>query len=236
MKTLEKEILRILNEKFLSDPKYIQNNIYVFNKWESDYFALTKSMNSYEIEVKTSKSDFSNDFAKTEKHDLLSGKVPKYDTSNTGALGPVPLVPNYFFYACVDGVIDVKDVPSYAGLIYVKIDTASIKVIKKAPILSPMKFDSSYYRLDEKFYGRLISVQKRLNEELSGDSTKKQVSCAVEAVRRSAEQAFWSSCPFRSGESEFPMCVNPECLKGNQHSCDCLLQCDRGRIFKKVLR
>lgn len=59
----EKSILDILNYQFLSQPKYLLNNLYVFS-WESDYLAMTKSGYWYEIEVKISRADFKADFKK----------------------------------------------------------------------------------------------------------------------------------------------------------------------------
>lgn len=63
MELNEKEILKILNRSFLSSPKYLMNNLFVYD-WESDYLAITKSLYAYEIEVKISINDYRNDFKK----------------------------------------------------------------------------------------------------------------------------------------------------------------------------
>lgn len=230
MKSLEKEILKVLNENFLVSPKYIQNNIHVFEGWESDYFAVTKDFYAYEIEVKTSRQDFQNDFAKTEKHALFYGLKTKYISAKDSHVGPVSLVPNYFYYACIEGLLSKDDMPEYAGLIHVTLSPASIKVIKKSPLLSPLKFNPVYYKLDEKFYGRLVNIQRQVREMGTDLAIREQAAGAAAAVRDSAVRAFWYTCPFHSGEEDFPMCN-----KGRKGE-DCLLQCELGRLFKSKLK
>ena len=44
----ERGILDILNRQFLVSPRWIINNLYVYN-WESDYLAITRSMYAYEV-------------------------------------------------------------------------------------------------------------------------------------------------------------------------------------------
>lgn len=48
-------------------------------------------------------------------------------------------MPNRFYFACPEGLIDVKDIPEYAGLIYVNDHSAT--VIKNAPVLHKRKFN-----------------------------------------------------------------------------------------------
>ena len=64
---------KIIQEKLRGhfDHVYKLTNSYIFS-WECDYFGITKSTGYvYEIEIKTSKSDFNADFKKTEKHHCL---------------------------------------------------------------------------------------------------------------------------------------------------------------------
>lgn len=49
------------------DNEYELTNSYIF-RWESDYFGISKSGLAYEIEIKTSRSDFFADFNKVDKH------------------------------------------------------------------------------------------------------------------------------------------------------------------------
>lgn len=50
---------------------YQLENSFVF-RWESDFFCISKSGYIYELEVKTSRSDFNADFRKRNKHEILS--------------------------------------------------------------------------------------------------------------------------------------------------------------------
>jgi hypothetical protein len=43
-------------------------------------------------------------------------------------------IPNRFYYACPDGIIDLKDVPDYAGLIWINENAA--RIIKQAPFIT----------------------------------------------------------------------------------------------------
>lgn len=64
---------------------------------------------------------------------------------------------------------------------------------------------------------------------------EKGVRAGAEAVRKSARDAFRAQCPhiaFPYGK-EFPMCDDHE----QDHPMrDCILQCEKGRIFKNVLK
>lgn len=68
----ERGILDILNRQFLVSPRWIINNLYVYN-WESDYLAITRSMYAYEVEVKISLADYNKDFEKEGKHQVMQG-------------------------------------------------------------------------------------------------------------------------------------------------------------------
>lgn len=58
-----------------SNPKYILENLYVFN-WESDFLVKTRSGYWYEVECKISLADFKNDFVhKWQKHELMKTGV-----------------------------------------------------------------------------------------------------------------------------------------------------------------
>lgn len=235
MNATETNILKILNRNFLSGPKYIMNNLHVYN-WESDYLAITTSLYAYEIEVKISHSDFIADFKKTSKHLVLSGSsnkrgVPDYKRG----------CPNYFWYACPPGIIQENEVPLYAGLIYVDVKTNRYSVIRSAPRIHKEKFDSSLHKLEEKFYYNMNTWKARAEDKRYGDPEeikKKGVKQGARAVRESAWRAFQRSCPFYfmdGGNEDFPMCCNDEITEKFQFK-DCYLQCERGKIFKKLLK
>ena len=132
-------------------------NRYIFEKdWECDFFSVTNSGYMYEVEVKISKSDYQADFIKF-KHKLFEGrndkeviKEAKYRYSKRWKknvrrapekkVDPQKVkMPNRFFFACPEGLIDVKDIPEYAGLIYVNDNGATI--IKQAPFIHKRKFN-----------------------------------------------------------------------------------------------
>lgn len=79
---------------------------YYIGHWECDVLEVTKDGYTCEYEVKISKSDFRSDFLKQNKD------LKKYDSLKSGNRV------NYFYYVVPDGLIDVSDIPDYAGLIY----------------------------------------------------------------------------------------------------------------------
>ena len=139
----EKNIQKILNMYYLtrSSCKYITNNLYILGH-ESDYLAITRSGLIHEIEIKISRNDYKNDFKnKKEKHLLLESK-------ETNSIKK----PDYFYYAVPNKMIDVNEVPEYAGLIYIIDVFPYVVIAKKAPRLKKEKTDISLLNLEEKFY------------------------------------------------------------------------------------
>lgn len=226
----EQQALKILIRDFLSNPRYVMNNLYIY-KWESDYLAITGAGYAYEIEVKISASDFRNDFKKSHKHLTLSG------SKTNGVID----APNYFYYACPEGIILPSEIPFYAGLLYFYPEgMGSYRVIKKAPSIHAGKFDVESHGLRDKFYYNMMTWKKKAESRVYGDpevSRKKGVAEGARAVRDSAEQAFALTCPFVSLEygSDFPQCKDPDVTK-DRPSRDCILQCKRGKEFKTKLK
>jgi hypothetical protein len=143
-----------------STVRYFLNNLYVFsNSWESDYLSLTKSGYLYEGEVKISKSDFKADFKKEKKHLLLETKY------NGKSLSDNDLCPHYFFYAVPEGLIDVSEVPEYAGLVYATTYYPYVKWVKKPPLLHKEKYDDTTLNLQEKFYYNMINWKRKALKE-----------------------------------------------------------------------
>lgn len=186
----EQQILKILNRNFLSNPKYIINNLHIYD-WESDYLAITKNLYAYEIEVKITYQDFKNDFKKEDKHVCLAGKKKVCSDIIQGyRLKVIP--PNYFWYASPPNIIPVKDVPSYAGLMYVDMESNRINVIKQAPLLHKTKFDAGQHFLTDKFYYNMMTWKKQSHVKSicrSGKGQKRR--CEGRSVRR---QAFSHRC------------------------------------------
>ena len=177
----------------MSTQKYVLENLYVF-KWESDKFIETRSGLIYEFEIKVSRSDYKNDFKhKQDKHVILEGKeehIPSYeeykkrfahygdDIGDKYYRTENFKKPNYFYYAVPEGMIDVGEVPEYAGLVYVLPEGAyetrdgrwcseGFYVVKNAPKLHSEKYADDDLKLSEKFYYNMLSWKEKCREEKS---------------------------------------------------------------------
>lgn len=139
----EEQIQNDLRRHFMSESniKFVAENLFIY-EWESDLWFLTKANIAYEIEIKITKADFKNDFKKQDKHIILETKDDKKKI----------LKPNFFYYAVPENLIDVSEIPEYAGLIYMKEYFPYFDVIKSAPKLTTNKFDEQQLNLLEKFY------------------------------------------------------------------------------------
>ncbi|MBO5546211.1 MAG: hypothetical protein J5951_06085 [Bacteroidales bacterium] len=158
----EKSIQRALNLHYLSDPRYLIHNLFVF-EWESDYLAKTKSGYWYEVEIKISLADFKNDFKKKDKHEILKNGRCWDRYWATGYLDK--LRPNYFAYCVPEPLVPKVEalVPEYAGLFGV--DEHGFLVMHKAcPKLHGEKLTDEQLKLAEKFYYNWVE-EKRKNRE-----------------------------------------------------------------------
>ncbi|MCA8829413.1 hypothetical protein [Hymenobacter pini] len=72
---------------------------------EADVLVLRKTGYVAEYEVKVSRADFKADFRKLSKHDFLKAGHQ--------------WCANEFWFACEEGLIQLDEVPEYAGLIYI---------------------------------------------------------------------------------------------------------------------
>ena len=156
--------------------KYEITNLYVYG-WESDYLAITKADVAYEIEIKISKADFKNDVKnKTDKHLLLEGgKILGRFNRESG-------LPNYFYYAVPEGLIDVDDVPEYAGLLY--LNPWGISFIKQPKKLTEDKFDVEKLRLVDKFYYNMLSWQRKYEEVINSADELKDLKRQIRAYQK----------------------------------------------------
>ena len=126
------QIQDILMIENASKPVQITN--YSSVGFEADVLMITKSGMAYEYEVKTSRADFKKDFSKLSNHKIYSDKRPHLIKKRN-----YPKKPNYFYFACMEGLIKKTEIPVYAGLVYIMPDN-TLKVIKKAPRLHAYKF------------------------------------------------------------------------------------------------
>lgn len=197
----EQKIQRILGG-FIASPKYSVDGLFVF-RWESDKLLWTKAGYIYEFEIKISRSDYKNDFKhKADKHLLLNSKLQnpskqiemdlftnlhkheqkKYPNitmdqihSMRGYQEDTPM-PNYFYYAVPEGMLEPDEVPPYAGLIYITTDKGikdepdkwyhGIKVARHAPQLHKTKYTDAELNLSEKFYYNMKTWQRNYRQQV----------------------------------------------------------------------
>ena len=146
----ERKIISCLREHFMTPngARFQIEKLFVYNRWESDYLHITKSGYAYECEVKISRSDFFNDKKKIDKHQILEGTYKLH-----GWEKEQPPKPNYFYYAVPKDLVNVSEIPDYAGLIYIDLDEwPYVKIVKQAPKLHSDKFDEEKMKLIDKFY------------------------------------------------------------------------------------
>ncbi len=194
----EQTIQRALNGFFAhGSVKYNVDNLYVF-PWESDKLLWTKSGYIHEFEIKISRADYKNDFKhKLEKHIVLSSTIAKdkqkvYEQDLFGKMEKKyrywddddikqhiervvdnKRMPNYFYYAVPYGMIQVEEVPEYAGLIWVKENRLFIQ--KKAPCLHKEKYTDAQLNLGEKFYYNWVSTKIERNKALERAERNEQL-------------------------------------------------------------
>ena len=191
----EQTIQKRLNH-FFASWKYNVDGLFVFS-WESDKLLWTKAGYIYEFEIKISRADFRNDFKhKPEKHIILAAA---YDRPKAEALqlelfekekkershwsleslqhryGSVDYtidgkkLPNYFYYAVPEGLIQPDEVPEYAGLIWLAKENmrgGGIIIKKEAPRLHKQKYTDAELNLGEKFYYNWDSCTRSLREAI----------------------------------------------------------------------
>lgn len=177
----EQSIQKRLNHFFASH-KYKADGLYVFS-WESDKLIWTKAGYIYEFEIKISRSDFKNDFKhKHEKHIILASTIAPEKAREVQLslfeekkkqfshwsdedirrdcdmerIVKGKKMPNYFYYAVPEGMIEPDEVPPYAGLIYIKREyryvAQSYIIVREAPRLHSTKYTDAELNLGEKFY------------------------------------------------------------------------------------
>lgn len=236
----ERGILDILNRQFLVSPRWIINNLYVYNL-ESDYLAITRSMYAYEVEVRISSADYNKDFEKQEKRQVTRGRLEArkqapYETGDRVRYGR----PNYFYYRVPDGLVDPKDIPPYAGLAYVC--GRNSRKVKDAPVLRRDKFDPEAYRMAGKFYHNWWN-ERRKARQIEGkdmrDESRKSMKKVKERITVDAKiramGAFWGvrDYAYRPYGGRGAPGMRP-----NRPACgeECKLQRPKGKEFKNKIK
>lgn len=141
-----------LDKYYKDSSRFVAQNIYYYQHeyGETDYLVVGRKDFIYDIEVKVSKSDFKKDSQKISKHEILSegkytltkGKAVRspetgrYVQHKKGEKVPADHSPNRFYYAVPKGLIKVEDIPDYAGLIEIDLNTLELVKTKEAKLLT----------------------------------------------------------------------------------------------------
>lgn len=186
----EQKIQKRLNT-FFASWRYNVDGLFVFG-WESDKLIWTKAGYIYEFEVKISRADYMNDFKhKVEKHLLLNSAMPDEHTETREAdlfdnlikekrkrypqitmeqaknmqKSVGERMPNYFYYAVPEGMLEADEVPPYAGLIYIG-EEKGLTIVREAPRLHTTKYTDGELNLGEKFYYNMKTWQRNYREQM----------------------------------------------------------------------
>lgn len=104
---------------------------------------------------------------KSEDAISLGHEIKKYEDgkeyvsvcTSTGINFKNPTIPNRFFYACPENLINKSEVPDYAGLIYT--NGYRTDIIKPAPLLHKIKHNLRSLLLDKFYYAYLNELNKK---------------------------------------------------------------------------
>lgn len=216
----EQSIQRRLNY-FFASWKYNVDGLYVFG-WESDKLIWTKAGYIYEFEIKISRADFRNDFKhKGEKHLVLASTIAKEQQANIqlslfedtkkkfphwseesvrrhcdiDSIVEGKRMPNYFYYAVPEGLIQPDEVPPYAGLIWIlkeyRMEAQGYVIKRQAPCLHKTKYKDGELNLSEKFYYNWQS-DRRLRKEAQRDRDSVYRSLQEEIESKGQERTYKS--------------------------------------------
>ena len=172
---IEFDMQSLLWKEFTKKVKFMFHNIFFFydnlkdgvgrSSVEMDFMTIDNDGYCNEFEIKTTKSDFREEFeAKKMKHQLLSEKSTD--------------CPNRYWFACPKGIIDINDVPMYAGLVEFAKNSEGVykmRVVRKAPLLHKRLLDPKdlFYKVYYKYYNaqdkEFNNTKKRIRR---GDGTK----------------------------------------------------------------
>ncbi len=148
----------------------------MYGDFECDFFVYTKSKLSIEFEVKISKSDFKADAEKVLKHKWLKsafdGKRKDLFEDNTD-IKMTAKIPNKFYYVVPAGLLNIKDIPYYAGLIWV--GKYGLKFIKKAPVIHNEKWNWNNKLIDKFYYRYRALIANNMVVKMDYENVKKEL-------------------------------------------------------------
>lgn len=124
-----KEIQQAIGKMQVLKFHIVCENITPLFRWEMDLMSLSKSGTMYEFEVKVSRSDFKADGKKRKDYFYAEGTlVDRW-------------APNYFSYACPDGMIQPEEIPTFAGLYYC--NNGAVTEVRAPKRIHKIKHDKS---------------------------------------------------------------------------------------------
>lgn len=176
----ESVIQKVLTKEYMTNPKYVLYNLYVF-PWESDFLFCTRAGYWHEVEIKISFADFKNEFKhkQTKYHILKTGccthhgrlgtwnsRSKQYDYEEKTTEVPVNS-PNYFSY-CVpyyilDKVRESMDKEHGFGLYYID-EYGKLHCDMVPAKLRKDKISDEELYLTEKFYYAYRTWYQRCQE------------------------------------------------------------------------
>lgn len=121
---------------------------YYIGDFEMDVFKLSKSGYIIEYEIKISRNDFFADFLKTSmrrSYESYSSfddrriRERKHDLIKSGSRC------SRFYFVTPVGIVTIKDVPDYCGLIQQN-EFGGFGIVKNAPLLNRKKVEDTFYR------------------------------------------------------------------------------------------
>ena len=180
----ESDIQLALFRDKIGSHKIMMPNYTPYKWYECDMMGVTKSGYMREWEIKISKSDFKADALKGKK--LYDQKVRSYRHENKHQLleSGNEKCPSQFWYVVPEDLIQVNDVPDFAGLIYARERYGKIRLIdiKNAPRIHRTKVDDKvidhikfvlYYRYwNEKAKVHKLENNKESEIEMPCDYSK----------------------------------------------------------------
>ncbi len=150
---------------------------------------------------------------------LLKQKQKRYPGITKEQLNTYPentKLPNFFYYAVPEGMLEPDEVPPYAGLIYITTSKGpkyhrddpdkyyhDIKIVRKAPQLHKTKYTDAELNLGEKFYYNMqtwkhnyreqvnysLMYRQRLQDELKRKGIDKSYSEMADALKEAERRA-----------------------------------------------
>lgn len=137
------------------------------NWWECDVFEVTPSGYFREYEIKTSRSDFLRDSIKTRADGWGEmGVPPKMLNKHEQLAQGDERGPSFFWYLTPVGLLQVRELPRWAGLMELADGRYNPAVVKPAPRLHFKKVNPAVLQnAKDVCYGRYHAIRAKYHEE-----------------------------------------------------------------------